>query len=205
MMLGGVRVPQLFPGEAIRTVTAARPSSNFDGFQGAVLRNIAAGTGLSAQQVSNNWSDVNYSSARAAMLEAWKTLARRRHDFATGFAHPIRGAWLEEAMEVDRLPMPSGIVPTFMECRAAYGRCRWQGPGRGWIDPKGEREGSILALDAGLSTLEDEVAENGGADWEEVLDQRRHELDKMDELGLPRPEWACPQPATSLVKPPEAE
>ena len=205
LMLGGVRMPQLFPGEAIRTVTAARPSSNFDGFQGAVLRNIAAGTGLSAQQVSNDWSDVNYSSARAAMLEAWKTLSRRRNDFAAGFANPIRNAWLEEALEVDDIPMPRGIAPSFIECRAAYGRCRWQGPGRGWIDPKGEREGSILALDGMLSTLEDEVADNGGSDWEETLDQRKHELDKMDELGLPRPEWARPQPATSLAKPPEAD
>ncbi len=146
MLPGGAVIPHLYPGEAIKTVSAARPSSNFDGFEAAVLRNIASGTGLSAQQVSNDWSKVNYSSARAAMLEAWKTLARRRAMFGAGFAGPIRSAWLEEAMDADHLPMPSGVVPEYMECRAAYARCRWMGPGRGWVDPVAERQGSVLVL-----------------------------------------------------------
>jgi hypothetical protein len=28
-------------------------------------------------QFSNDWSDTNYSSARGALLEAWKTMSRR--------------------------------------------------------------------------------------------------------------------------------
>ncbi|WP_145956690.1 phage portal protein, partial [Xenorhabdus budapestensis] len=67
----GARIPHLFPNEKIVTISATRPTSNFDGFESAVLRNIAAATGLSTQQVTQDWSDVNYSSARAAMLEAW--------------------------------------------------------------------------------------------------------------------------------------
>ena len=90
----------------------------------------------SAQQVSNDWSDVNYSSARAALLEAWKTMTRRRHDFSHGFAGPMRSAWLEEAMSVDDLPLPRGVVPeTFAECRSAYSRCRWLGPADGLDQP----------------------------------------------------------------------
>jgi lambda family phage portal protein len=72
--LGGVRMPVLAPGESITSVSAQRPNSNFSSFESAVLRNVAAGTGMSAQQISQNWSEVNYSSYRAAMLEAWKTL-----------------------------------------------------------------------------------------------------------------------------------
>jgi capsid protein len=72
------------PGEKINTVNAARPYSNFEVFESAVLRNFSSGTGLSPQQVTQDWSDVNYSSARSSLLEAWKTLTRRRDDFATG-------------------------------------------------------------------------------------------------------------------------
>src|SRR5690606_14480432 len=43
----GVSMPHLFPGESINTVSAARPNSNFKDFESAVLRNIAAATGLS--------------------------------------------------------------------------------------------------------------------------------------------------------------
>lgn len=187
-LLGGARVPVLFPGEKINTVTAARPASNFSAFEGAMLRNVAQGLGLSAQQVSNDWSDVNYSSARAAMLEAWKTLTRRRHEFGVGFASPVRSAWQEECHEIERLPLPKG-APEFFEARGAYGRCRWMGPGRGWIDPVAEKQGAIMGLDGCLSTLEDELADQG-LDYEEVLEQRKHELRLLDEMGIPRPEWA---------------
>ncbi|WP_264786251.1 phage portal protein, partial [Gluconobacter cerinus] len=98
VMLGGVRMPMLAPGEKINTVDAARPNSNFAAFESAVLRNVASGAGVSSMQVSNNWSDVNYSSARAAMLEAYKTLDRRRKNFAQGYASPMRAAWLEECV-----------------------------------------------------------------------------------------------------------
>lgn len=199
--LGGARIPILFPGEKINAVSAQRPASNFAAFEGAVLRNVASGMGLSAQQVSNDWSDVNYSSARAALLEAWKTLSRRRHDFAIGFAAPIRAAWLEETFEVDDLPMPND-APPFMECRAAYSRAKWLGPGRGWVDPVAEKQGAVIGMDAGLSTLEDECAEQA-LEWEEVLEQRAYELRRFDELKIPRPEWAGQFTATQAAKAPE--
>jgi lambda family phage portal protein len=204
IMLGNSRIPMLFPGEKINTVNAARPTGNFDSFEAAVLRNVAAGTGLSAQQVSNNWSDVNYSSARGALLEAWKTLHRRRHDFAEGFAGLPRSAWLEESHEVDDLPLPKG-APDFISCRGAYSRCRWMGPGKGWISPTEEAGAAIMRMDGALSTLEDECAEQG-LEFEEVLEQRKYELGLFDKYGIPRPEWAGQFFAASQAKQkPEAQ
>lgn len=199
----GARIPHLFPNEKIVTLDAARPTSNFDGFESAVLRNIAAATGLSTQQVTQDWSEVNYSSARAAMLEAWKTLTRRRDDFATGTAQPVASAFVEEIHSIESLPLPSG-APDFLEAKAAYCRARWMGPGRGWVDPVAEKKGAILGLDAGLSTLEMEVAENAGEDWEEVMDQRKREIDACLERGLPLPSWAqADQFASETIKDPE--
>ncbi len=85
------------------------------------------------------------------------------------------------------LPLPAG-APDFMECRAAYTRCRWMGPGRGWVDPVAEKQGAVLGMQAGLSTLEAECAEQG-ADWEENLEQRAYEIAKFEELGLEPPDW----------------
>ena len=201
MKLGDSRIPIMFPGEKINTVTAERPTSNFGEFEAAILRNGASATGLSAQQFSQNWSDVNYSSARGALLEAWKTLHRRRTEFASGFCQPIASMWAEEAMEVDDLPLPKG-APAFVECRQAYARAKWLGPGRGWIDPTKEKEGAILGMVGGLSTLEHEVAENSGEDWEEVLDQRKREIQAYRDRGLEPPSWANvqqPQSAPGTV------
>lgn len=203
MLLGNSRIPILFPGEKIATVNAARPTSNFEAFEGAVLRNFASGVGLSAQQVSNNWSDVNYSSARGALQEAWKTLTRRKVDFVSGFSSPIRAAWLEESMEVDDLPLPAG-APAFAQYRGAYARARWLGPPLGWIDPVDERVGAVVGMDAGFQTLEDVCAEQG-LDMEEVLEQRAYEIKKFDELGIPRPEWAGAVAVDRIKSPPPAK
>lgn len=185
----GARMPTLYPRESIETVNATRPNSNFEGFESAVLRNVSSATGLSAQQITQDWSDVNYSSARAAMLEAWKTLTRRRDDFSNGFAQPIAVAFAEEIHDVEDVPLPND-APDFMDASASYCRARWMGPGRGWVDPVAEKKGAILSMEAGFSTLEMEVAENMGEDWEELVDQRSYELQRFEELGLPPPSWA---------------
>ena len=207
-MLGEARVPILFPGEKINTVNPTRPNSNFKDFEKSFLRNFASATGISAQQMSHDWSDVNYSSARAALLEAWKTLERRRGDFAIGFCSPIFTAWMEESMEVDDYPLPNG-APDFMECRAMYARTQWMGPGRGWIDPVDEKKGAILGMDGGLSTLERECAEQG-LDWEEVLDQREREIKAFKDRNIPVPTWAGvkdvqkePKNASEVITDPE--
>jgi lambda family phage portal protein len=204
IVLGDARMPILFPGEKINAVSAERPTSNFRDFESAVLRNAAAALGISPQQLSQDWSDTNYSSARAALLEAWKTLVRRRQEFATGFASLIYGAFLEECMEMDPLPLPTN-APAYIECKPAYSQCQWIGPGRGWIDPVAEKQGAVLGMDAGLSTLELECAEQG-LDYEEVLDQRKREIEAFKERGIPVPTWAGMQSTTAqeVVKKPEA-
>jgi lambda family phage portal protein len=190
MMMGGIRVPKLFPGESIEAVKSDNSLSEFEAFEHAVLRSIAAVTGASAEDVTRDYSRVNYSSARAAMLVAWKTLLRRRQDFGTGFASPVYTAFLEEAVDRGRVPLPAG-APDFAEWRSAYASCRWIGPGRGWIDPVKERQGEVLGMDAGFSTLESVVAELSGADWRDVLQQRAAEVAEFARLGLKLPDWAA--------------
>ncbi|EAZ4483856.1 phage portal protein [Salmonella enterica] len=201
----GARIPILAPGEGMETVNAARPNSNFADFESAVLRNCAAAVGISTQQLTQDWSDVNYSSARGAMLEAWKTLTRRRDDFAIGFAQPILMNFIEELHALGEVPLPAG-APDFITVRAAYSRARWMGPGRGWVDPIAEKKGAILGLDAGLSTLEMELAENAGEDWEEILDQRQREIRACQERAIPLPSWLqADQFAKDTIKEPETK
>ncbi|MQX37886.1 phage portal protein [Roseospira navarrensis] len=179
LTLGGVRIPTLFPGERIGFHTAARPNQAFAAFEAQALRNIAAGTGLSYEQLSTDWSQTTYSSARAALLETWKTMVSRRTAFASGFCQPIFTAWLEEAIDTGTVPLPAD-APDFHRARAAYTRCRWIGPPRGWVDPVKERQGALLGIAGGLSTLEDEAAEQG-KDYQEVLEQLRIEMRDMPE------------------------
>ena len=201
LKMQGARIPTLFPGEKIVGVDSKRPNSNFEAFQGASLRNFAAVLGTSYEQISQDWSKSNYSSARGALVEAWKTMSRRRTDFAAGVASPIYSAFLEEAMDRGLLPLPVA-APDFIDARGSYAACMWMGPPRGWIDPVKEAQGSVLRMDAGLSTLQQECAEQG-LDYEEVIAQRRIEVRAFKEAGLNPPVWYGDAPAAETETKPE--
>lgn len=190
-MFDGVRLPTLAPGEDITAVESAHPNTNFGAFTHEMLCVFASCTGVSVEQITQDWSRTNYSSARAALMETWKTLTRRREEFATGTATPMYSCWLQEAMENGELPLPSG-APEFIEAKTAYSRCEWLGPPRGWVDPVKEPAGSVLRMDAGISTLKQESAEQG-RDWEETLDQRAIEIGKFSDLGIAPPSWSAMQ------------
>lgn len=186
--IGGVRVPSLYPGEGITTV-ADDAKKSFADFEAAVLRSIASRMGLSEGQLTADYSRTNYSSSRSALLEAWKTLSRRRGTFEKRLPNQVYGAWLEDALASRLRGLLPRNAPFFPEWRTAYARCRWLGPARGWVDPVKERQGAVLGLDAGFSTLERECAEQG-LSYKEVIAQRGVEVKMMKAQGLKLPDWA---------------
>ncbi|MDR3438960.1 phage portal protein [Telmatospirillum sp.] len=205
-LLNGVRVPTLAPGEKIESVSAERPNGEFSPFTHEMLRGLAAVLGISAEQVTNDYSEASWSSARAGIVEAEKTYERRCADFDSDTAMPMYATWLREALERDLLPLPSSVWATDpIEYLTPLARCEWLGAARGWVDPVAERQGAILGLDAGFSTLERECAKQG-MDWRENIRQRARERKMFDELGLPPPEWSGKEvTATEASKKPEAE
>lgn len=206
-MLNGVRIPTLAPGETINQVQAAHPHDGFADFAHEMLRSIAAALGVSAEQITQDWSKTNYSSARAALLESWKTLSRRSAEFKMGTATPIYASWLQEVLERGDLDdvLPRN-APDFIEAATAYSRCDWLGVARGWVDPVKEKQGAILGLDGGLSTLKRECAEQG-LDYEEVIQQRAIEVRMFKEAGLPPPKWFGDgaNPAATPIEEPQAQ
>ena len=186
-MLNGARIPTLAPGEEIKGVASAHPHSGFIDFAREMMGTFSAASGVSREQVSQDWSKTNYSSARAALLEAWKTLQRRLVEFKIGTANPMYATWLHEAIDLGELPLPNG-APEYLDARTSYSRCDWLGVARGWIDPVKEKQGSILGMDGALSTLKRECAEQG-LDYEDVIAQRAAEVRLFKEHGLPMPQW----------------
>ena len=178
----GAQVGFLYPGENVNLTKPSHPNSVFEAFERQALRNVSSAIGLSYEQLTMDWSQVNYSSARAALLEVWRGLTSRKASFAAQFMQPIYMAWLEEAIETGRVALPSG-APEFLDRRAAYCHAEWIGPGRGWVDPQKEADAAVTRLDAGISTLERECAEQG-LDWREVLAQKAREKREMERLNL---------------------
>lgn len=170
----GAQVSFLYPGEEASHTPPSHPNAVFEPFVRAGLRNVASAAGLSYEQLSADWGQVNYSSARAALLEVWRGFAARAARFASAYVQPIYIRWFEEAVARGRIVLPAG-APSFNEARAAWTRARWRMPGRGWVDPLKEAQGAASRIALGVSTLEHEAAEQG-LDWEENLRQRAREM-----------------------------
>lgn len=181
----GAIIPKLFPGESIEHLDSKRPDTAFADFEAQTLRNVAGGIGVSYEQLSNDWSKTNYSSARAALLEVWRSYYKERETFAQGFCSQIYALILEEMIDRGTVQLPEN-APDFYSYKTAYCKAKWIGPARGWVDPLKEADAAQRRLEIGVSTLEDEAAEQG-KDWEEIADQRKREQDKMAELGLTPP------------------
>jgi lambda family phage portal protein len=183
----GFKFATLAPGEKIESVSPGSSQQEVTPFAHEMLRAFSICLGTSAEEVTNDYSEASWSSARAGIVQSEKTYNRRCDEFDTNTATPVIATWLEEPFERNELPLPRN-APSYLEMRTAYARGRWLGVARGWVDPVAERQGVVLGLDAGLSTLEEESAKQG-LDWEETLEQRAIEYHRMEELGLPRPQW----------------
>ncbi len=177
--LEGAGVIPLHPGDQLKPFTPNRPSTAYASFVEAVLRYISTGMNMPYELLMKDFSKTTYSSARAALLEAWRYFVSRREWLATYWCNPVYELWLEEAIsrgDVD--------APDFYENRAAYLRCAWIGPGRGFIDPLKEAQASKTRLEAGISTLEQEISELRGEDWIDTIDQIAMERDYARSKGI---------------------
>lgn len=179
LQAGGVL--SLYPGDEAQSFLPNRPATAFGGFLEVMHRIIGLPADLPYELVMKDFSKTNYSSARAALLEAWRSFLRRRDWLGTQFADPVYDLFLEELVNADKVEGKD----TFYTHRAAWTRCRWIGPGRGWVDPVKEAQGAQVRMASMMTTLEMECAEIGGNDWREVLDQAAVERAYKIKLGLP--------------------
>lgn len=174
---GGTLIP-LFPGDEIKPFMPQRPAAAFGNFVESVYRIIAVGLDMPYETLMKDYSKTTYSSARSSMLEAWRSFNRRRDWAGTQWCDPIYMLFLEEMVNAGKIE-----APDFYEKRQAYARCKWIGPGRGWVDPVKEAQAAILRIRGQVSTREDECAEQG-LDWREVADQLKTEDEYFTQLGL---------------------
>lgn len=160
-----------------------RPNTAFDSFMESVMRHLAAGLNMPYELLLKDFSRTNYSSARAALLEAWRYFQTKRRWLQDHWLNPIFECWLEEAVNLNRVD-----APNYYDNRYAYNRCRWIFAGRGWVDPVKEIVAVEKRLALCISTQQDECAEQG-KDYQEVQDQRirefREAYAKCAASGLP--------------------
>lgn len=156
---------------------SSRPSPNFAVFSEFVLRAMAASIDMPYEVLTKDFSKTNYSSARAALLEAWRVYLLYRSWLTRHYCQPIWAMVLEEAWLTGRLPLPPG-APDFYDDIFGYTQALWIGPARGYVDPVKEIAATVTALENRLMTYSEAIAERG-RDFTEVMDERQIEEERL--------------------------
>jgi lambda family phage portal protein len=172
-------IPTLEIGEDLKLIDFKRGGETFQVFLTTVLRIIGNTLGLPYESLLKDFSKTNYSSARAALLEAWRVYLFWRSWLTRKLCQPVWELVLEEAYLRGQF-----AARNFYANRQEYCRAVWIGPGRGWVDPIKEIIAAKLEEDFSYATLADQCAAQG-RDWEDVLKQRAREQKRLKELGLP--------------------
>lgn len=186
MQIDGVKIPHLMPGTKLNMLPMGKPGGVGTEFEQSLLRYISANLGVSYEQLSKDYSETNYSSARAGMLETWKFMQGRKKMVADRFATMVYRLWFEEAVNAGHIEaMNARSVPNIYDGlnMEAFCQCDWIGAGRGQIDELKETQAAILRIKNRLSTYEEEIGRMG-KDWRPVFAQIAREQGLLEELEI---------------------
>lgn len=162
-----------FPGDDLKLQTAQDSDNGFSALEQALLRYIAAGLGVSYEQLSRDYSKVSYSSARASANESWRYFygAAKIYCVPAGHADVFLLAGRGTSAGIIRPPRARF---DFYQARSASSRAEWIGAGRMAIDGLKEVQESVMRIDSGLSTYEKELALMG-EDYQDIFRQQVRE------------------------------
>ncbi|OHV27041.1 phage portal protein [Rhizobium sp. RSm-3] len=148
------------------------------GVADAILRMIASGANCTFEQVTGNYSQVTYTSSRAALLEYRRFAeATQHHVIAFQLCRPVWERFI-------RWQVLLGVVPAtaYQRDRAAFG-VKWLPPAWPWVDPLKDAQAAVLEMDNLLRSRAEIVSERG-YDVEQLDREISADKARADRLGL---------------------
>lgn len=176
-------IEQLPPGHDFVGYAPNRPNPAMDPFMRLLLREVAAGVGVSYESLSRDYSQSNYSSSRLALLDDRDLWRQLQLWWVRSFRLPLYEEWLRQATlarAVTKVTVEAWAADRQKWAAVAFKPRGWQ-----WVDPTKEVAAYKEAVKGGFTTVSDVIAATGGGrDFEDVMRERQSELQMMTELGI---------------------
>jgi lambda family phage portal protein len=167
---------QLPAGTNFTSFDPTHPTTAFKDFNKAILRGIASGLGVAYNSLSSDLEGVSYSSIRSGTIEERDQWRVKQNWMIQHFMNPLYEKWLSMQLLNNSIGLDMINFDSLMEIR-------WQAKSWNWVDPLKDIQASIQAINAGLKTNSEVIAEQGG-DIEDVYDQLAYEQQLAKEKGL---------------------
>ena len=160
-------------GDKLDVLQPNRPGQTFEPYLRSTIRLIGAAVGMPLELVLLDLSQTNYSSARAALLQAYRTFRCWQHFLVRAALGPIYQRWIGQA-----------IVDGDLGLRDDAFAVKWLMPTWAWIDPLKEVLAKERAVAAGFDCITDTIEEERET-LEGFVVKRRRELDLFRLNGIP--------------------
>ena len=170
-------------GDKVDLLNPARPGASFEPYVITTLRMLGAGLGMPLELVLLDFSRTNYSSARAALLQAYRTFRCWQQFCIEEILGPLYRRVVGRAIVDGRLPLRTDAFAV-----------RWLMPRWAWIDPLKEIVAAEKAVSMGIDTLTDRI-EDERQTLSDYIDRRKAELDAFAAAGIPSTTIPAPPPA----------
>ena len=179
------------PGKKVATVDPKRSDTQFDSFVNTCITVIASSMGIPKEVLIKKYES-NYTAARAALLDFWRTVRVYRTRFNTAFNQPIYEQWLSEAVAAGRIDAPGFFDDPAV--RLAWCGCSWMGASMGHVDPLKEVNAAEVRIRNNITTEEQEAMEYNGNDRSAIVRQRKKEIAERADMGGTEDNSTAPPP-----------
>ncbi len=178
--INGVMVEYLNPGEKIKTLDPAIVGLDYSQFVTSAVRTIAVARKISYELAFRDYSKVNFSSARASIIQDHKRFSSEQWHLVTYVLRPVFWEWLTANVYAGNI---KGLNANKFENNISAFKPLWIPPRREWVDPLKDMKAIQMELNLGLTTLK-KVAGSRGDDIEDLIKQRSEEIKMLKSAGI---------------------
>jgi lambda family phage portal protein len=164
-------IEYLPPGKSI-SVAQPPTTAGYSDYVKSNLRGISAGFGASYESLTNDYSNVNFSSGRMGWLEMNKNVERLQWNLMVARFCDKVYPWFIEAIQL------AGYIPL-----SATPKVTWTPPRREMIDPLKEAQAIKEQMRAGMISWQEVVRMNGYVP-EELMAELKKDKEMWDKLQL---------------------
>jgi len=166
------------PGEKPYPIAGQRPGGTFEPFTKVIKKAISLALNMPYPVLFKDVEGTNFAGFRSAMLDAWRVFTHRRIWLGQGFCQKMYTMLMEEAWLRGDLE-----IEDFYPRMWAFTNAEWRGSPKGDIEPIKAVKADILAIQHGLKTRSEAIAERGG-DIRSTFDQLQEEEEMAQARGL---------------------
>jgi lambda family phage portal protein len=179
--INGVMVHYLNKGEVMHQFDPTIKGTEYGEFVRSCVRLIAVARKVSYELAFRDYSQVNFSSARASFIQDHKRFSNEQWHLVTYVLNPLFEDWLDANVMAGNIK-GLGVTAYFLN-KSDFCQPRWIAPAREWVDPLKDINAIQKEYDMGLTNLSD-IAASRGKVLEDVINDRIKENEMLKKAGI---------------------